>query len=393
MNKPRVLVVDDEPNMRWTMGEFLKRAGYEPVQAADFDEAMAALSDGDMDAAVVDIVMPGKNGIDLLKELSGRGSYVPVVMITGEPNSSLVPEIVRAGAYDFIAKPILKETLIKAVARAVERKRLVEEKTRLEEKVKRHAAELEVRVSERTAELVEVHRRLAHQEKIAALGRAAAQVAHEVKNPLAGLLLYSMHLKTKAAGKLSEAELGLIDKIVNTINHLTDTVNQVLNYARPIQLSPRRVDLNHLVADVLHLLSPQAEAARVEMRTELEPAGCPAVLDEASMRSALLNLCLNAVQAMAGDGGTLTVRTVSAPGEARVEVIDTGRGMTEEQLKNVFEPFFTTKSQGLGLGMCFAQKVVEQHRGRVAIESRPGEGTTVRVELPAETEVSADAAV
>ncbi|HEV2861063.1 MAG TPA: ATP-binding protein [Pyrinomonadaceae bacterium] len=388
MSKPRVLVVDDEPNMRWTMGEFLKRAGYDPVPVADFDEAAAALDSTAVDAAVVDIVLPRRSGVELLKEFAGREPYVPFVMITGEPNSSLVPDIVRAGAYDFIAKPILKEALIKAVARAVERKRLVEEKARLEEEVRRYAAELEVRVSERTAELVEAHKRLAHQEKIAALGRAAAQVAHEVKNPLAGLLLYSMHLRNKAAGKLSESELTVIDKIVNTINHLTATVNQVLDYARPVQLSPRPVDLNQVVSDVLQLLRPQSEAARVEQRTRLDPAGCRASVDEPSMRSALLNLCLNAVQAMPG-GGTLTVRTQTRGGAVLVEIEDTGRGMTEEQLKNIFEPFYTTKSQGLGLGMSYAQKIVEQHRGTVAIESRPGAGTTIRVELPGGAEEGA----
>jgi two-component system NtrC family sensor kinase len=104
-------------------------------------------------------------------------------------------------------------------------------------------------------------------------------------------------------------------------------------------------------------------------------------LDEASVRSALINLVLNAVQAMPG-GGTLTVRTKADGGSTLVEISDTGVGMSEEQVRNIFEPFYTTKSQGLGLGMSYAQKVVEQHGGSVGIESSPGAGTTVRVELP-----------
>jgi two-component system sensor histidine kinase HydH len=214
-------------------------------------------------------------------------------------------------------------------------------------------------------------------------------VAHEVKNPLAGLLLYSMHLKGKAAGKLSEGELALIDKIVNTINHLTDTVNQVLDYARPINLRPRPADLNRVVADVLQLLRPQLDAGRIELRMELDEACCGAVLDEPSIRSALMNLALNAVQAM-HDGGTLTVRTKAREGDVNLEISDEGQGMTEEQVKNIFEPFFTTKSQGLGLGMPYAQKVFEQHRGAVSIESRPGAGTTVRVVLPGEKGAGGD---
>jgi signal transduction histidine kinase len=102
-----------------------------------------------------------------------------------------------------------------------------------------------------------------------------------------------------------------------------------------------------------------------------------------------MNLALNAVQSMP-DGGPLIVRTKAGEGVAHLEISDKGRGMTEEQVKNIFEPFFTTKSQGLGLGMPYAQKVVEQHGGVVSIESHPGAGTTVRVKLPGEREASVD---
>ena len=522
MSAPRVLVVDDEPSMRWTMSEFLRRGGYEPLPAADFDAALALADEGELDAAVIDLILPGRSGLELLRELSGRDAYVPVITITGEPDTPAVAEIVRMGAYDFIPKPVVKEALLKAVAGAVERKRLVDEKRRLERETQRHAEELEQRVAERTAELAEAHsflnlvldssteyaivatdtggritlfnrgaermfghaaaqalgqepcvlcgregeeeslrriftegvreadergrhqaearfrraggeafvaslaltpilrhggeiighlgivkdltaeresaerlrrmqERLAHHEKIAFLGRAAAQVAHEVKNPLAGLLLYAMHLKGKVADKLSEGELAIIDKMVDTINHLTDTANQVLDFARPIKLNPRPTDLNRIMTDVLQLLRPQMEAGRIEPRMELDEACGRVVLDEPSIRSALMNLALNAVQAMHG-GGTLTVRTQAGVGSIDLEILDEGAGMGEEQVRNIFEPFFTTKSQGLGLGMPFAQKVVEQHGGTVSIESRPGAGTTVRVRLPNDREGGADAA-
>ncbi|HEY9285331.1 MAG TPA: response regulator, partial [Pyrinomonadaceae bacterium] len=157
MSTPRVLLVDDEPSMRWTMAEFLRRGGYEPLAAGDFDGALALIDGGGLDAAVIDVILPGHSGLELLRELSGRDAYTPVIMITGEPNSPEIAEIVRMGAYDFIPKPIRKETLLKAVAGAVERKRLVDEKRRLEDEIKRHAEELELRVAERTAQLAEAH--------------------------------------------------------------------------------------------------------------------------------------------------------------------------------------------------------------------------------------------
>jgi signal transduction histidine kinase len=379
---PKVLLVDDEPNIRWTMAEFLKRADYDAITASDFESALPILDNAQIDAAVIDIILPHKSGIELLKELHSRGANIPVIMMTGEPNISQLPEIVRAGAYDFISKPVTKDALIKSVARAVERKHLDDERLRLEQEIKEYAEQLEARVAERTAALAEAQARLAHQEKIAALGRAAAQVAHEIKNPLAGLRLYSLHLKSKVAGKLSDGEMSLIDKTIDSINRLSDTADQILHFARPINLTPRRADLNRIVASVIQLLEPQIASNQIEVKLDLAPGGVVGVLDEASIHSALMNLMLNAIQAMA-EGGALSVATRRLRADTLcLTITDTGRGMSEEQVDNIFEPFYTTKSQGLGLGAPYAGKVIAEHRGAIMVESREGEGTRVRVELP-----------
>ena len=509
----RVLLVDDEPSIRLTLAEFLRREGFEPLAAADAAQGAALFGeDGGVDVAVVDINLPGRSGIELLRELRERDPSVPVIVITGEPNISHLPEIVRAGAYDFLAKPVLKETITRAVARAAEKKRLGDEKQRLEDEVRRHAEELERRVAERTADLAAAHSflnlvldssteyaivaldlehritlfnrgaellfgytpaealgrrprelfldverygqgllqeclkeadavglyqtemslhrrdgaefpasvaltpivdgnrlghlcvirdltaerraeealrqmqaRLAHQEKIAALGRVAAQVAHEVRNPLTGLQLYSMHMKTKLADRMSVAELDLADRIIETISHLAQTVEQIVNFARPLSLERREVDLNRVVSDLLRLLEPQVSCANVEVSVELCHAGTRARLDESSLRSALTNLLLNAVQAMTG-GGRLSVRTLREGVWLRVEIADTGVGMTRGQVEKVFEAFYTTRAKGLGLGMPYAKKVIEEHGGEIGVESRPGEGTLVTVRLPADPE-------
>ncbi|HEX8720329.1 MAG TPA: response regulator [Pyrinomonadaceae bacterium] len=510
----KVLIVDDEPSIRLTLSEFLRREGYEPHAAADAAQASALFGGGGFDVAVVDINLPGRSGIDLLRELRERDPRVPVIVITGEPNVSQLPEIVRAGAYDFLAKPVLKDTITRAVARAAERRRLDEEKRRLEEEVRRHAEELERRVAERTAELaaangflklvldssteyaivtldldicvtlfnrgaellfgyaaeeargrrprdlfldvvrygpnalrdclreadavghyqteLTLHRRdgeefpaaiaitpiagaggtighlcifrdltaerraeeslrqmqarLAHQEKIAALGRVAAQVAHEVKNPLTGLQLYAMHMKTKLADRMSEAELGLADKIIETIHHLAKTVEQIMSFARPLSLERREVDINRVLDDLLQLLESQFAAGRVECRAELSPEEMRAPLDESAVRSALTNLIVNAVQAMTA-GGRLTVRTLRDGDRVRVEIEDTGVGMTPGQVEKVFEAFYTTKAKGLGLGMPYAKKIIEEHGGEIGVTSSPGAGTLVAVRLPARAEV------
>jgi signal transduction histidine kinase len=377
---PNVLLVDDEPSIRLTMGEFLKRAGYSVLIAADYDGAVVHEAEH-LDVAVIDINLPGKSGIQLLQKMTEARVYVPVIMITGEPNLSVIPEIVRAGAYDFIAKPIIKDVLLNAVARAAEKKRLTDEKRRLEHEIKRYAEELETRVDERTAELIETHKRLVTQERIAALGRAAAQVAHEVKNPLAGLLLYSLHLKSKSSN-FSESQTYLVDKIVDTIKHLNSRVEQILGFARPVNLTLLSGDLNEIVTDVLELLRPQLTANKVEVRLSLNQEPAYAMLDQSSMRGALMNLILNAIEAMR-EGGTLSVAIDHTEQSLQLEIADTGLGISEEEAKKIFEPFYTTKEQGLGLGMPYAKKIIEQHDGTISLNSRPGEGTTITIALPA----------
>lgn len=231
--------------------------------------------------------------------------------------------------------------------------------------------------------LVEAQEKLAHNEKIAALGRVAAQVAHEVKNPLAGLLLYSMHLKSLQPAQRPDNEAVLIDKIIDTINHLTRTVEQVMKFASPVRLTLRAFDLNQLVREVLPLVEAQLAEAHVNTSLALDEGHATARIDEAAMRSVLLNLISNSVQAMANGGGELRLVTEADGRHVRLTVSDTGMGMSSEQLKKVFEPFYTTKSQGLGLGMAYAEKIVEQHGGTVSLQSRPGAGTTTVVEVPA----------
>jgi signal transduction histidine kinase len=228
--------------------------------------------------------------------------------------------------------------------------------------------------------LTAANEQLAHSEKVATLGRVAAQVAHEVRNPLAGLLLYSEHLKSKLDGKAQDGEAQLVEKIIVTINNLTATTEQILNFARPVTLAPKRLDLNGVAQDVIQLLSTEITAHNIETKLELDPSPVAGMLDEPSIRAATLNLVLNAVQAMP-QSGTLTISTGRSGDKLWMVIKDTGAGMTPVQVKEIFEPFKTTKSRGLGLGMPYAQKIIHQHGGQITVESRPGTGTQVRIEL------------
>ncbi|HYY41653.1 MAG TPA: ATP-binding protein, partial [Pyrinomonadaceae bacterium] len=236
---------------------------------------------------------------------------------------------------------------------------------------------------EHEAALRRMQERLFHSEKIAALGRVAAQVAHEVRNPLTGLMLYAMHLKNETDGELAESKLVLIDKIIETIKHLADTVERIVNFARPVTLKPHRVDLNALVLRACQLVQPQVSAHKIEKQLALAEGAVLAELDESAITSALINLMLNAIQSMAPNGGRLSVTTSAGDGVTRLTIADTGCGMTPQQVENMFEPFYTTKTNGLGLGMSYTKKVIEQHHGSIRVHSCPGAGTEILLELPA----------
>lgn len=390
----RVLLVDDEPNIRWTLGEFLRRQGFDPVTAPDYEGAVGILRDQEVDVAVVDILLPGKSGIDLLKEICGWQKYIPVLMMTGEPDVERIPEILRAGACDYMTKPVVKDALIDAVCRALDKKRAVDEKARVDREIRSHADELERLIEERTRDLTTIERansaamrslqeKLENSERAALLGRAVAQIAHEVKNPLAGLRLYAFHLKSKMAGSPRKSEIDLVNKIIQTLDHLSEIVERTLDFARPISLSRIRLDMNRIITESLQVLEPQLGANNIIVEQFLAPRDLICSADEALIGSALVNLILNAIQAMPG-GGRLTLRSERTPSLVTVEVADTGGGIGAQDLENVFEPFYTTKSRGLGLGLPYARKVVEQHAGTIEILSHPGEATRVIVRLPAE---------
>jgi signal transduction histidine kinase len=201
-----------------------------------------------------------------------------------------------------------------------------------------------------------------------------------VKNPLAGLLLYSLHLKSKL-GESSTSEAPLVDKIVETINHLTERVEQILGFARPVNLTPISGNLNRMVNDVLELLQPQITANKIAVHLSLSEHASSVLIDESSMRGALMNLILNAVEAMP-NGGALSVTSERTGDTLHLEIVDTGRGISEEEARNIFEPFYTTKEKGLGLGMPYAKKIIEQHGGAISVTSRGGEGTKVSITLP-----------
>ncbi len=218
---------------------------------------------------------------------------------------------------------------------------------------------------------------------LAALGRMATQVAHELKNPLAGLRLYARHLEQRLEA-IGEGEgVALARKISSTVDHLAAVVSEITTFGRPPELHRAPVQLPALLDECIALARARCPGPAVDVVRAYDP-GCPeARLDARELRKAFLNLILNGLEALEGRG-RLTVSTEYRP-ETRtitVGIDDTGVGMTDETLSRAFDLFFTTKADGTGLGMAIARSVIDLHGGELSIQSAPGQGTRVRVRLP-----------
>ncbi|MFL5274006.1 MAG: GAF domain-containing protein [Anaeromyxobacteraceae bacterium] len=236
------------------------------------------------------------------------------------------------------------------------------------------------------ADLARAQSQLVGQERLAALGELAAVVAHEVRNPL-GVIFNSLGSLRRLVTGEGDARmlLGIVGEEADRLNRI---VGALLDFARPAEPALRLEPLGRVLDDALTAAFADG-GRRVVLRREI-PEGLPSVpMDVRLMRQALLNLTLNAVQAMP-DGGTLTVRAAVDGDLVRVEIADTGPGIEEAVRRRMFEPFFTTKPSGSGLGLAVVKRIVDDHRGVLEVHSAPGEGTRVVVRLPREPDRSVE---
>ena len=256
--------------------------------------------------------------------------------------------------------------------------------------------QLENTVQQRTAALqteIQERKRLEaaklQAERLAMVGTMASQVAHEVRNPLGSITL-NLDLLQKEIGKLAEGKghpakesRGLVIEIREEVQRIQRVLEDYLQFARLPKPQLLPIDLNELLRQKLDFMHGEFQRARVRPITHFDPAVGSIPADAGQLWQAVLNLIRNSLEAMSG-GGELTVGTWREAGHVRLRVTDTGKGMSEEQLKQVFAPFFTTKPSGTGLGLALVQQITSEHSGHVECESTPGKGSTFTIFLPVE---------
>ena len=310
----------------------------------------------------------------IIKEKFNLHSLVAIPLLVKE-------KALGAIAADFIDpnKNITKEALESVMAFA-QQAGLAIHNAFMYQELKTFSQQMEEKIQKTTADLKKTEAQLIRSEKLAALGQLAAGIAHEIRNPLTSIniLIHSM-TENLPSGDSHKEDLKVIEEEIHRMNEILD---QFLRFAKPATPLLEKADVSSIFEETLQLLRPHIEKQIIVVEKEFQ--SLPIILmDREQMKQVFLNLLLNAIQAMPG-GGHLTLRGQnSEDGQwIHISIQDSGIGISSENINKLFDPFFSTKEGGIGLGLSITHRIIDQHHGKIEVESAPGKGTLFTIWLP-----------
>jgi signal transduction histidine kinase len=229
-----------------------------------------------------------------------------------------------------------------------------------------------------------LQRRARQAERLAELGTLTGGLAHEIKNPLSTVQLNIQLLQedldpSNPAYSRIISRLGTVHREAGRLREILD---DFLRYAGRIELDRKPIDLNHMLEELVDFFTPQAQVQRVQIRLRKHPTPVVASVDDRLLKQAVLNLMLNAVQAMSAAGGELILSVAPRGREAAIDVIDTGPGIAADVLDQIFHAYYTTKKGGTGIGLAMAKRIAEEHDGAITVRSEVGKGSDFTITVP-----------
>jgi signal transduction histidine kinase/putative methionine-R-sulfoxide reductase with GAF domain len=314
----------------------------------------------------------------ILKEKLNLHSLVIIPLLAKE-------KALGAIAADFVEpnKNITKEAL-ESVMVFAQQAGLAIHNAFMYQELKTFSQQMEEKIQKTTADLRKTEAQLIRSEKLAALGQLAAGIAHEIRNPLTSIniLIHSL-TDNLPYESVHREDLKVIEEEINRINEIVD---QFLRFAKPAPPLFKKAEALPIFEETLQLLRPQIEKQRIAVQKEFGILP-PILMDREQMKQAILNLLLNAVQATPKRGHLILRGQISENGRfIKLSIQDTGVGIPGEEIGKLFDPFFSTKEGGIGLGLSIAHRIIDQHHGKIEVESAPGKGTLFMVWLPVHNE-------
>jgi signal transduction histidine kinase len=366
----RILLVDDEQDIREVLNLSLSDLGYVVLEAQNGEEALEIFKAAQPPIVLTDIKMPGMDGIELLQKVKRENPETEVVMITGHGDMDLAIESLKHEATDFITKPINVSVLEIALQRA-------KEKIIIRQKLREYTENLEKLVREKT-EL---------QSHLSSLGLMIGSISHAIKGLLTGLD-GGMYLLDSGFSKEDQEKIKEGWEIVKLmVERIRKVILDILFYAKERDLKWERVDALNFAMEVASGLQALMDEHHIEFVSDFDSKVGEFDIDPGYVHSAINNILQNAFDACVKDMSKKSHKIVFSVRKRKdrivFDVFDNGIGMDKETEDKLFTPFFSSKGdKGTGLGLYISNKIIEQHGGKITVKSTPGHGTLFRIEVP-----------
>ncbi len=388
LKKSTILVVDDETSILDLVSIILGSRGYPVLKASDPTTALAIVTEHSPSLVLLDYMMPQMDGLAVLKHIKAEHPDTYVIMFTGKGSEEIAVELMKAGASDYLLKPFNNQNLIERIEnvlriRGVEirNRELIAEREKLMQEIKAWNLRLEEMIQIESEALHKAHAEVVQSQKLATLGYLAAGMAHEIRNPLNSIALFTQLIKD---GLNDPEKLQYVEKILKEVDRVDTTLRSLLDTAKRPQYQLTDIQIDELIRSTLERFRPQTTIHRIEVIFDLVTTPPRLKADPAEIEQIFTNLFLNAIHEMS-DGGKLHVVLDHQEPYLTIRISDTGGGIPKENLLNVFDPFFTTKSMGTGMGLPVVLRIVKNYGGKIEIPKSDASGTSFLIRLPVDS--------
>jgi len=382
----KIVIADDEIAIVELAGLLLKKHGFEVFSAGNGEDCLQMVEKHRPALVLLDYMMPVMNGFEALKKIRSQFPDTYVVMFTGKGNEEVAVELMKAGAADYLRKPFasnsLKERIDTVLALRkveIENRDLLKERESLQGEIKHWNSKLEQRVREKSSELEQAHKEIIQSEKLATLGHISAGMAHEIRNPLNSINLFSQILLS--AEGLDKENQGYVVKITQEVERIDAILMQMLASSQSDNNEQKRVDVAAIIDKVLDETQLRIDRQGVALELNIDRKTPLIHADSLEIEQIFTNLIGNALYEMP-DGGTLTLSLRSDAEKLYAMVSDSGSGIPNENITRIFDPFFTTKEKGTGFGLSVVLRIVQSCGGKIHVDSPLGSGARFLIELP-----------